>query len=135
MRTVDSVAREICLAAGRLVTPIDGADRHSLISDLWTPHQSQLGGLTAFQLEAEFDYVLIGRDVSTLDEYRQLSRSGRGTALQPAAREVVWRIYGDYRKALTRQGLTSWHEMRRDALEALRAGEVTKGGFQRTSQR
>lgn len=47
--------------------------------------------------EAEWSRVIAAQDVSTLEEYRRVSRTGRGAPLTQEGRELVWRVTEAYR--------------------------------------
>ena len=70
--------------------------------------------------------MIIGRSLTELGEYAALPRTGRGTPLNPAAREAVWEAYEDYSKRMAKARLTFWPELKRDALTVLRDGRASK---------
>jgi superfamily I DNA/RNA helicase/mRNA-degrading endonuclease RelE of RelBE toxin-antitoxin system len=51
-------------------------------------------------IEDEIRYVIKGRAVSTLDDYLQLKRTGRGTPLGIDERQVIFKIYSRYQQGL-----------------------------------
>ncbi|MDQ8190306.1 UvrD-helicase domain-containing protein [Roseibacillus persicicus] len=61
-------------------------------------------------LTDEIDYL---RDlgISSLEEYLELERTGRLTALRGEAREAIWQLLLDYRAELAREKLLDWHEV------------------------
>lgn len=125
-RTVNQLARELYLSGGGTREITDEAKRRALIREVWLPRRGQLGGLSELGLQEEFDYMIIGRSLSELDEYAALPRTGRGTPLNPAAREAVWEAYEDYSRRMARARLTFWPELKRDALTVLREGRASK---------
>src|SRR4029079_15891160 len=68
--------------------------------------------------------MIIGRSLTELDTYLKLERSGRGTPLSAAAREVVWEAYEEYSHKMGKAKLTYWPELRRDALIVQRDGRA-----------
>ena len=98
----------------------------AIIEDLHAAARSKLSGLSSYGLEEEFDYVIAGRGLESLDEYLAVARTGRGSALSPGARRAVWEVYERYRDRCAREGLISWNEMRREALRMVREGVVTR---------
>lgn len=63
-----------------------------------SPFESRLRGralerLTDAWLLEEFDWILDGRGLSTLDEYLQAARPGRGLPLNERARIAVWELH------------------------------------------
>lgn len=51
-------------------------------------------------IEDEIRYVIKGRAVTTLDDYLQLKRTGRGTPLGTDERQVIFKIYSRYQQGL-----------------------------------
>lgn len=51
-------------------------------------------------IEDEIKYVIKGRAVTTLDDYLQLKRTGRGTPLGTDERQVIFKIYSRYQQGL-----------------------------------
>lgn len=51
-------------------------------------------------IEDEMRYVIKGRAVTTLDDYLQLKRTGRGTPLGTDERQVIFKIYSRYQQGL-----------------------------------
>jgi superfamily I DNA/RNA helicase len=92
---------------------------------VWSKRSGELGGLTQIGLQEEFDHMIIGRSLAEVGPYLGLPRSGRGTPLSVAAREVVWDAYDEYRLKMGRARLTYWPELRRDALAVLRDGRAS----------
>jgi superfamily I DNA/RNA helicase/mRNA-degrading endonuclease RelE of RelBE toxin-antitoxin system len=67
----------------------------------------------------EFDWVIEGRGITSVDEYLSESRTGRGVALDKRVRSAVWNLYACYRDGLQRSGVRTWDVYRTDVLEAL----------------
>lgn len=53
----------------------------------------------------EIAYVILGRGLETHDQYLAADRAGRGQALSPADRDVIWSIYQCARQDCERQGV------------------------------
>ena len=123
-RTVNQIARELYYQAGGKREIADDSQRESLIHEVWSSRDGKLGGLTQIGLQEEFDYMIIGRSLTELDTYLKLERSGRGTPLSAAAREVVWEAYEEYSHKMGKAKLTYWPELRRDALIVQRDGRA-----------
>ena len=70
----------------------------------------------------EWEQVVLARGVTTEDEYRRVSRVGRGTRLTRAARVKVWRVFEEYRAQLTERGVKELDDAYRDAASLLEAG-------------
>jgi mRNA-degrading endonuclease RelE of RelBE toxin-antitoxin system len=126
MRTVDSVAMEICRDAGEKRVPADETEIVGILSELHRDGARGIGGLSSYGLREEFDYVLTGRGIRDLDAYLELPRAGRGSPLPAGARRNVWELYRRYLRELDRRGKADWHLIRRLALDALRRGRVRR---------
>ncbi len=70
----------------------------------------------------EWEQVVLARGVTTEDEYRRVSRVGRGTRLNRAARVKVWRVFEEYRAQLAERGVKEVDDAYRDAASLLEAG-------------
>ena len=75
---------------------------------------------TDFLLE-EFEWIIEGRGLGTLEEYLAADRTGRAVPLHRSLRVVVWDLYQEFQAELVRQHLTTFGRVRIRALEILRA--------------
>lgn len=73
----------------------------------------------AYLLE-EFDWIIEGRGLATLDEYREAPRPGRGVPFPERLRETVWEIYQIF--AAGSKG-ERFPRLRNEALEIVRRGD------------
>ncbi|MEU2490029.1 UvrD-helicase domain-containing protein [Streptomyces sp. NPDC007883] len=72
---------------GKVLSPVNDRDERQL----WQKVAKQLRLPWTDQfLAQEYRHVVLAQDVRTLDSYRAASRRGRGSALSPARREVLW---------------------------------------------
>ena len=126
MRTVDSLALGIYKEGGGPCEPVAPGHRSTLVRNLHAAAACRLAGLSSYGLEEEFDYVLSGRAITSLEDYLTRPRTGRGSALPAPARKVVWELYSAYRDALVAEGFLAWEELRREALRMLLDGEVER---------
>ena len=126
IRTVDAVAYDIYRAGGGWAEPADESWREAVIRELHANESERLGGLSSLALRDEFDYVISGRGLESLEAYLGLPRTGRGTPLAEPARREVWRLYERYRDRLDEEAKYGWHEIRTDALRMLTDGEVRR---------
>lgn len=78
-------------------------------------------GTDAAFLVEEIDWVIVGQDVKSVEEYLKASRSGRGRALGAQQRRQVWRVYETLIRNLRSQGHCMFSEMLRKAAESVRA--------------
>ena len=67
----------------------------------------------------EWEQVIQAHGVTTLDEYLHVSRAGRGTRLNRAARAKVWRVLEEYRTQLAERGVKEVDDAYRDAATLL----------------
>ena len=67
----------------------------------------------------EWEQVIQAHGVTTLDEYLHVSRAGRGTRLNRAARAKVWRVLEEYRTQLAERGVKEVDDAYRDAAALL----------------
>ena len=117
-RTVDSLVYAIVAGEDGEPTFVSDDEERKLREELArkiTGLLDAVGGPA--ELGTEFDTVLAGRGVETLDDYLQVDRPGRGRALSATTRAVVWEAWELYRDALARAGRSSWPVLRCRALE------------------
>ncbi len=72
----------------------------------------------------EWEQVVQLRGVSSLGEYKKVSRIGRGTALSRKTRIKIWRVFDAYRQELARRGIRESGDAVRDACDLIRAGNA-----------
>ena len=78
-----------------------------------------LGRLSEQYLLEEFDWIITGRGIETLDQYREAPRPGRGVAFAPRLREAVWELH---QKFLAERKAERFPELRNEALGVVRGG-------------
>jgi len=83
--------------------------------DLKSP---DLGFPDAFY-DDEWEQVVQANGVTSEEEYRRVSRIGRGTRLNRAARVKVWRVFEEYRAQLAERALKEVDDAYRDAAALL----------------
>jgi len=81
-------------------------------------------GLPADFYEEELEQVVLAQGVSTLDEYRQAKRVGRGTILNRAKRDAIWPVFEEYRAGLTSRKLKEVDDAYRDAASLIKKGDT-----------
>ena len=69
--------------------------------------------------EDEWEQVVQAHGVTTLDDYLRVSRVGRGSRLNRAARAKAWRVFDEYRTRLAERGLKEVDDAYRDAAALL----------------
>ncbi|MFC6086177.1 nuclease-related domain-containing DEAD/DEAH box helicase [Sphaerisporangium aureirubrum] len=72
----------------------------------------------------EIDYVIKGRGVASIEEYRTVPRHGRRTALRPGQREAAWLLYEEYELARAERGVHDFNDVLAMALAEARARPV-----------
>jgi hypothetical protein len=77
-------------------------------------------GLPPGFYEEEFDRVVSAQGVTTLDDYRQAKRTGRGTILTRSKRDAIWPVFEEYRTGLTSRKLKEVDDAYRDAAALLK---------------
>ena len=78
--------------------------------------------------EDEWEQVIQANGVASDEEYRQVSRVGRGTRLSRSARVRVWPVFEEYRAQLAERGLKEVNDAYRDAATLLRE-DGTESGY------
>ena len=71
----------------------------------------------------EFEWVIEGRGLSTVEEYLNIDRSGRGYAFDARMRRAVWQLYQHSREFIHTMRKITWGEMRAQALEKVLEGK------------
>jgi hypothetical protein len=126
MRTVDSLGIEIYTEGGGGRMPIDDGQRRAIVKALQSTPAGRDAGLSAGQLEDEFNIVLDGRGIGDVDQYLALPRTGRGSRLTATARRAVWNLYERFRERLAAERLIGWEALRLEALRMLENGTVSR---------
>jgi len=91
------------------------------------PHDAVAGKLIEQHavgfFEDEFEQVIRGNGIGTLEEYLSLSRVGCGVRLGRKQRESIWSMYGLWNSLLDEKGLWTWDGKRLHLLRLLESGE------------
>lgn len=70
----------------------------------------------------EFEWVIEGRNLESLDEYIDIARIGRGIALTKQARHKIWELYESFSKSLNDKKLWTTSKIRCKAFEIVKSG-------------
>ncbi|GLZ13805.1 DNA helicase [Actinomadura sp. NBRC 104425] len=70
--------------------------------------------------QEEIDYVIKGRGITSLEEYREVARHGRRTALKTEHREAAWLLYEEYEMLRERRGVADFNDVLLTALDEVR---------------
>lgn len=74
----------------------------------------------------EFEWILEGQNLKSVQQYLDANRSGRGVALPAQTRRVVWECYQEFQDALLDKGVSSISNLRCRALEHVEIGVYQK---------
>ena len=75
-------------------------------------HQQYLQRLGIPYLLQEFEDVIEAWGISTLDEYLQLPRRGRGVAIKAKQREAIWAVYQTWCGLMSKEHYLTWSQLR-----------------------
>lgn len=129
--TVDQIAREI-VSHVRTVGPLE-SDREAIkrlkklrASFVPTSHSAfeakrrkrALDRLSDQYILEEFDWIIDGRDLQSVEEYKAAARPGRGVAFTEGLRETLWQL----RQAFLADAGERFPALRKEALHMIRAG-------------
>lgn len=139
--TCDEIAREI-VASSRKLGPLEysGASIEALraVRKTFEPpgpsgfdrrlRAQVLQKLSDQYLMDEFEWIIEGRGLSSLQEYLAAPRPGRGISLREGVRESVWHLYQAFSEEITRRKFERFSAIRRESLELVKNG-IWKGRY------
>ena len=70
----------------------------------------------------EFEWIIEGRGLVSLEEYLTTPRPGRGYPLREGVRESVWGLHQAFLEEVKNRGFERFSALRREALDLVRAG-------------
>ena len=73
--------------------------------------------------EAEWEHVVQANGVTSEEDYKRVSRVGRGVRLSRAGRAEVWKVFEEYMLQLAGRGLKEIEDAYRDAVALIKAGK------------
>lgn len=135
--TCDQIAREIVVKHRSLGEMESGGVVGQIFSDVRRDFKPD--GPTAFDrklrakalqqlsnryLKEEFDWIISGRGIETLEEYLEAPRPGRGYAFRSGVRETVWQLYKTFCAAVAERGIELFADIRAEALNFVRQGKL-----------
>ena len=88
--TVDALARQVLTAADVKLRPVDGDELRDIAEEAAGMAGLDNLGLDHRFLVAEWEQVVLARDINTLPEYAMTPRPGRGRRLTRPERKDVW---------------------------------------------
>ncbi|PZO47502.1 MAG: DNA helicase UvrD [Phormidesmis priestleyi] len=118
--TVAKQAGDILKQAGQRYEIINDEE----IKDLIDSFSSDSCPLTGLELWQEWQFVIQPNGVSHWDEYRSVSRSGRGKGLGVRDRKNVWQIFEQVLHSLDTQHKLDWSHYFRRATIAIESGRL-----------
>ena len=129
--TVDQIAREVVSErrkVGSLESDYDAMKRLKKLRSAFVPtspsafeakrRKRALDRLSDKYIVEEFDWIIDGRDLRTVDEYKVAPRPGRGMAFNEGLRETLWEL----RQVFLENAGERFPALRKEALEIVRAG-------------
>jgi len=137
--TCDAIAREI-VAANRAVGSLDSGTATEAVFRT-ARREFVPSGSSGFErklktkalekysdryLLEEFEWIIEGRTLKSLDEYLQAPRSGRGHGFSAKLRKTVWELHQYFLKKLKNEGVERFSDLRQEALGLVRSGRWRK---------
>ena len=74
----------------------------------------------------EFEWIIEGRMLKSLEEYLKAPRPGRGHGFNAKLRKTVWELHLFFISKLKETGIERFSDLRQEALELVRSGRWTK---------
>jgi superfamily I DNA/RNA helicase/mRNA-degrading endonuclease RelE of RelBE toxin-antitoxin system len=127
VKTIDSIAREVAgdfaqetyrnRGDSRVLSEkiVQARDLFLEITDKKTQTHATLLALPIEYILDEFQWVIDGRAINSLDEYLSVSRAGRGTRFGPELRRLVWRVYNSWLEDLEACGIATFEQVQGEA--------------------
>ena len=130
--TVDQIAREI-VASGRTLDQFESdtdalrrlkALRKSFVPGTSSAFEAKLRARSLARhsdryLLEEFDWIIDGRGLATLNDYKAAARPGRGVPFNEKLRETVWQLHEAFRSGASGERFPA---LRNEALRVVREG-------------
>jgi superfamily I DNA/RNA helicase/mRNA-degrading endonuclease RelE of RelBE toxin-antitoxin system len=92
--------------------------------------QTQIESLGNGYIKDEFDWIIQGRGLQTLEEYLIADRRGRGYGFNENMRRQIWKIYTNYLSYLDRQNKSlTWFMLRNRAYDLIKSGKSKEKKF------
>lgn len=85
--------------------------------------RAAIDGIRSDYFLEEFDWIIEGRGLTTVEAYQATDRSGRGYAFDGRLRAAVWDLYQAYANRVRARGWVTWGRIRQRALELTRSGQ------------
>lgn len=137
--TCDEIAYEIASHKKKLDQILSGKDLDALFRKVRADFTKQPSGSFEMSLARrklatlenrylleEFDWIIDGRGLETLDEYLEAVRPGRGVAFRENVRTEAWKLYRAFKEAIAAAKSLQYVDIRKMALSRVRSGEWAK---------
>jgi superfamily I DNA/RNA helicase/mRNA-degrading endonuclease RelE of RelBE toxin-antitoxin system len=134
--TCDEIAYQIASAQSRSLQIVDAKETMKLLREVRgrfasTPSESFEAGIAKRKLATmsdrylleEFEWIIDGRGIATIQDYLDAKRPGRGIALRETARREVWKVYISFKESISKSGSIQYSDLRQSALNAVSAGK------------
>ncbi len=122
VKHVHSLAKQLRDLAHESFTIIEEGRATYLMRKAVHAHDT-LGFLPSFY-RAEWKEVVQERDVSTLEDYLRVDRTGRGRAFTQNQRAKIWPVFEAYRQSLADGGWEEWPDVLRRVRQLLVSGQI-----------
>ncbi len=129
---IDRIVRQIVTGTGQAFAPLNNIERFVVQAQnqVLAKHEANssaawatLLNLSPAYLIEEFQWVIEGRRVRSLDAYLETERTGRKAPFGAALRALVWEVYEQAQQLMSQEGY-SWEFYRGLALDALQQKKV-----------
>lgn len=122
--TVDALARQVLAAEEVKLRPVDAEELRDIAEEA-----AGMAGLDAFGIDhrfliAEWEQIILAKNINTLPEYAMIPRPGRGRRLSRAERKEVWSAIERLTGELASRRRATWVQIAAMAAEQL-AGRET----------
>jgi len=134
--TCDEIAYQIASAQSRSLQIVDAKETMKLLREVRskiaaTPSESFEAGIAKRKLATmsdrylleEFEWIIDGRGLATVQDYLDAQRPGRGIGLRKNARREVWKVHLAFKDAISKSGAIQYADLRQTAVAAVRSGK------------
>lgn len=130
--TLDSKVRELIEQSGRWFRPASPRDELAVLTELLEELQAgegsvqptvlhdKVAALRPEYLLEEFNWVIEGRGLNSIQEYLEEDRTGRGIRFDRVTRTAVWTLHELYLRKLQEREQSTWNLYREQALRIAR---------------
>jgi len=128
VKNLDKIVKNIIARSGNDFAPASDKNRSEALFEAieiikseqdsaWQILEKLLGRVTNDYIISEFDWVIEGRQILTLQDYIEEDRTGRGIPFDKQIRKAVWILHQKYMRRLEKVERSSWDRIRSLALE------------------